>query len=207
MHPSKFMPLLDSFQGHFKANYRFFAGLYFIYRWIFIFANSISITLGHFYFAAEIILALILTIHSMMQPYRRRWHNLIDTLLFADLLIINTFSACIYYFTRSTERDFNNNFLAVLGSIQLVFIYLPVVYFIGLVLTPLYRKYNVYLIRAFHFTVTLKKRQSTSHRDSSLLSTAMDEFPARLIADYASYGNNFPVADNSLESPPDSDTS
>lgn len=201
LHPSKFMPLLDSFQGHFKANCRFFAGLYFIYRWIFILANSVSITLGHFYFAAEIILALMLAIHSMMQPYRIKWHNLIDTLLFADLLIVNTFSACIYYFTRSTERDFNDNFLEVLGSVQLVFIYLPIVYFIGLVLTPVYRKYHVYLVRAFHFTVTLRERQSISQRNSSLLGTAMDEFPARLVADYASYNNdNVSVTDNPLGS-------
>ena len=192
--PSKLKPFLDSFQGYFKENCRFFAGVYFVYRWIFILVSLISPSLARFYFAVIILQALFLTLHSVMQPYRIKWHNYIDTLLFADLLIINATTACIYFYSRSTERSFNEHFIFILGYLQIVCIYLPLVYFVGLIITSIYLKCRVHI--TFEPSVKLKESLTNSLRTrKSDDNISLDEFPARLIGEYVDYEDN--VSDSS----------
>ena len=65
-----------------------------------------------FYTAVEAGIIIILALHALYQPYTNKLHNIIDTLLFADLALINAItlvhyrifpllSACTYI---STER-------------------------------------------------------------------------------------------------------
>ena len=190
--PSKLKPFLDSFQGYFKGKCQFFAGVYFVYQWIFILVSLISPTLGRFYFTVFILQALFLTLHSIMQPYKIRWHNHVDTLLFANLLIINIITAVIYYYSRSKERRFNNSFVSVLGYTQIVCIYLPLVYFIGLILTSTYHKCRMRVVQTFessnrpteNLNNLRRKCPKCSHDDTSL-----DDFPARLIGEYVDCEN------------------
>ena len=90
-------PLLDSFQGCFKDNLRFFAGLYFIYRWIPLIIDASTSSNSTFYLTVEILLVSILAWHAVCQPYVNRAHNIIDNLLLFNLAIINTISFGNYY--------------------------------------------------------------------------------------------------------------
>ena len=72
-------PLIDSFQGSFKDNLRFFAGFYFLYRWIVL---VLTVTLSNFdliYTALEIFVVVMLVLHALFQPYASKFHNTIDT--------------------------------------------------------------------------------------------------------------------------------
>ena len=116
---SSLKPLLDSFQGCFKDNLRFFAGLYFLYRWIAPIVNSTSSSLGTAYIATEI---LMLALHSLFQPYQKRVHNVVDTLLFTNLLLINSITCINYYLFQSQEIKVK---VEITVAIQIIFLYLP----------------------------------------------------------------------------------
>ena len=117
-------PLLDSFQGCFKDNFRFFAGLYFLYRWSFLlvhFTTEFSI----YYTSISGVLVFILILHTICQPYTKRAHNIIDTLLFFDLLLIN----CLLFFNYHNIHKQKPQYKAI-GSaavVQLVLICLPMI--------------------------------------------------------------------------------
>ena len=128
---SKLKPLLDSFQGSFKDDLRFFAGVYFFYRWIAVITYATITSLSLFYSITQALLILILIVHSVFQPYQKRWHNILDSFLIADLNIINGISAALYYVVRVDSGKRTNELdrrIAISGSIQLVLIYLPLAY-------------------------------------------------------------------------------
>ena len=116
-------PLLDSFQGCFKDNLRFFAGLYFLYRWIGLIVNASASNYIVFFTVVEILLLCILALHAICQPYIKRAHNIIDTLLFTDLAIINAISIANY--CRNQNYVVNLPLITVSSIVQLVLIYLP----------------------------------------------------------------------------------
>ena len=74
----------------------------------------------------EILLLCVLALHSICQPYIKKAHNIIDTLLFTDLAVINAISFANYYRVRSYgERLHTMNTMS--AAIQLVLVYLPMV--------------------------------------------------------------------------------
>lgn len=115
----KLKPLIDSFQGSFKDEYRFFSGLYFVYRFLIL----AGVTLSRFqeiYFIILGLLLLILLLHAICQPYKERRHNIIDTLLFINLAFINGIT--MYNF-RNVESNIETS--AALGYIQSILIGFP----------------------------------------------------------------------------------
>ena len=57
------------------------------------FAGSMSIQ--QYFFSIQIVLAAVLALHAIAQPYKNRWHNIIDTSIFAILSAINAVSGLI----------------------------------------------------------------------------------------------------------------
>lgn len=130
-HAGKLKPLLDSFQGCFKDKFRFFAGIYFFYRWPAVITYALLFQLSLFYTVLQGLLIVILTVHSVCQPYQKLWHNILDTLLLADLIVVNGLTTVLYYWVRvDVGRDSEKiaRRTNLLGSIQLVLIYLPLLY-------------------------------------------------------------------------------
>ena len=103
---------------------RFFAGLHFLYRWIGLAMYASASSYNTFFTMLEILLLIILALHAICQPYIKRTHNIIDTLLITDLAIINAMS-CMYYSVHNYGEK-QNKFRNALASAQLVLIYLPV---------------------------------------------------------------------------------
>ena len=121
---NKLKPVFDSIQGCFKDNFRFFAGLYFLYRWTVLIIYMNTRGFSAYYTAVGGVFLLILTIHTICQPYIKRVHNIIDTLLFANLVLINSLSFFNYYRSRS-QRDIDQGRTVLPATVQLVLIYLP----------------------------------------------------------------------------------
>ena len=124
---SRLMPiqLLDSFQGSFKDNFRFFSGLYFLYRAIILCAYAYCSTLLQFYAVIQLQLLLMIALHSLVQPYKERKHNITDALLFTNLTIINGIT--IYSFAQKDFRDKETSKvgLDIIGFVQVLLIFLP----------------------------------------------------------------------------------
>ena len=121
----KMKPLFDSFQGCYKDKYRFFAGLYFLYRLVALISFLALDSLTKFYIVLEIQLILMLALQAIIYAYRKRWHNILDTLLFADLAIINALTMFNY---KLAIKDDNLLAINVLSGIQVFLIMLPLLY-------------------------------------------------------------------------------
>ena len=122
---SRFVPLLDVFQSSYKDKMRFIAGFYFLYRVLAFLTYMYSETVPQ-----VLLPVLILGIHSILQPYKSWQHNVIDTLIFLNITIINCLTIMIK-FSLITENTEN---IQTLEIIQLGFIYLP---FLSLLLVSL----------------------------------------------------------------------
>lgn len=129
---NRLKPLIDSFQGCYKDRLRFFSGLYFLYRVMILACFSIAHSTSQFYIISQFLLTIFLGVHSVAQPYRKRLHNLIDSLIFLLLVIIN---GCTI-FTNVYNVQHRENYFAGVQNIkylfivaQLVLISLPMIVF------------------------------------------------------------------------------
>ena len=88
--------------------------------------------LGVFYIATEFFLVVFqgkINFHSSVQPYQKRWHNVLDTIIFGNLVIINGFSMFMYISgTSHSYLFFTNNFVQ---TFQLILIYWPMFLYVG----------------------------------------------------------------------------
>ena len=154
----KLKPLLDSFQGSFKDNFRLFSGLYFVYRFFILAAVSLS-RIDDLYIILLAILIVVLLLHTVCQPYKKQLHNVIDSLLFIDLAAINT----ITIYNVSNVQSMDRVTTDVIGYIQTFLISLPL-----LVVTLCLLKKAVCGAKA------LWAKKQASHDDD-------EELPARMI--------------------------
>ena len=169
---ARLKPFLDSFQSCFKDNCRFFAGLYFVYRLVLLATASVVTSFTLFYSVMEVELILFLSFHALAQPYEKSWHNILDNLLFTNLAVINGMT--LYNYTRASDPfvpNYQHN-IDIVSSIQLVLIYLPMIYMVVYVTCRLLSGIKGILLAR-------KLRNSTPN-----LSQPQDdsELPARLIS-------------------------
>ena len=118
-------PLLDSFQGCFKDNFRFFAGIYFLYRWMILVIHVVTIGFLSYYITVGGFLVIILTIHTICQPYIKRLHNVVDALFLCNLALINLISLFNFHYSNNPVLP-NRQILHTIIA-QTVLIYLPAI--------------------------------------------------------------------------------
>ena len=122
----KLKPLLDTFQGCYKDNLRFFAGLYFIYRVAFLAAYAFSRSISSYYVTVEVLIIVVLGLHSVAQPYEKKCHNIIDSLILVNLALINGFT--IYTYNQHGRKNLDSwPSLNAIFWAQLVLIYIPLI--------------------------------------------------------------------------------
>ena len=97
--------ILDSFQNPFKDEYRFFAGLYLLYRALIMAMTVFVGNLIKYYAVVQLILVTSTVLHAVFQPYRSRMCNIVDLLLFFNLVFINGIAQYTYtVFINTTDR-------------------------------------------------------------------------------------------------------
>ena len=160
----KMKPLLDSFQSCYKDKFRFFGGLQFLYRGLIIATFNFADSPLKFYTAIEIELIIILVIHVVAQPYRNKYHNIVDTLIIANIALVNALTMLVYISTVHTEKDQEYVYGAVV--VQTILIYQPLVYILVYVTVKV--------------VILIKARWTNKKKRKSMASTD-DGFPARLI--------------------------
>ena len=175
-------PLLDSFQGSFKDNMRFFAGLYFHYRWIALIINIIPSDFDKIYTVLEIFIVIILMMHALCQPYTARIHNIIDTFLFSNLALINAITFLHYYtFRTRAGKQVAMDYITTSAAIQLVLIYLPLLVIALYIITRIFRKIGQKYFKSQRSRLSLGR--SYVNEDSLY----GEELPHRLIAEEVDY--------------------
>ena len=185
----KIKPFLDSFQGCFKDNFRFFAGLYFIYRVTLILAGFHKL-LSDSYTNVQLQLTTMILIHALAQPYQKRSHNFIDSFLFFNLMIINSITLYNHNFSKSDYFYYGKHTLNFTASIQVILISLPPLLVIVFII--------YYIIKKLKEKFSIKKLSDNHHfLDEPLWSK--EDMPARLLdvvedsfsSDYEYYKNNY----------------
>ena len=132
-------PFADSFQSCFKDNMRFFAGFYFAYRVIILIGMFAPTRFTQSYILLELILVTILVVHALAQPYNSRKYNMLDTLLFFNLALINGITLYNYHYTKYYDKYYRFG-IKTLIHIQLALAYMPLVCFIVYVIFRLIGK-------------------------------------------------------------------
>ncbi|MDA8002869.1 MAG: hypothetical protein MPL62_16420, partial [Alphaproteobacteria bacterium] len=81
--------LLNIFQGHYKARYHFYAGMWFVYRLFIYFNDAFNIEYYLLYFVQILCGVSFLLIHALMQPCQQKKHFVIDCLLFTNIIVLS----------------------------------------------------------------------------------------------------------------------
>ena len=125
---SKLDPIFDVFQEAYKPKYRFFAGVYLLYR-IFLWCCYLFITgTTNYQFGLLFTLIIILAIHCIFQPFRVNRQNFLETLFLLNLTII---AALLHFKEILAERRIDG------GYVNTVWIILSKIVSISLLVFPL----------------------------------------------------------------------
>ena len=162
----KVKPLLDSFQGCFKDKYRFFAGMFYIYRIVILSIFDLASSITQFYFVLEVALVIMFAVQAIFQPFEKRHHNWIATAIFCNLAIINALTIGIYLAREEA---------ILLQWIQLILIYIPLCIAVLWTVHKLH-KYIMERRHAYNCSTTPVTTQNASMGDTKV----MDDFPNEL---------------------------
>ena len=122
----KLMPFLDSFQACFRDKHRYMAGLYFLYRMMVPMSYLYGSIFGP-YTVVTLTLSFIIFIHILVQPYKKKWHNQLEPLIFLNLLLV----MILNYATLTVDTYFTNDadtYIHNLQKWQAFFLLLPVLF-------------------------------------------------------------------------------
>ena len=122
---SKCVPIFDAFQSCYKDEYRFFAGLLFIYRVLALAVLAFTPTTVLNLAWIQGFLLITLLLHCTFQPYKKRWHNFIEGMIFIILSSINIITFYRLFQAQTTNTKTNISFW-----MQIILIYCPLVYFV-----------------------------------------------------------------------------
>ena len=136
----KLLPLIDSFQGVFRDNWRMFAGLLFLWKFILLAIALFTDNLIEFFFATEIVLLAILIIHTLARPYKESYSNIIDGLMLANMAVIVLLK---WFISISSTVDISPSAIDLLIFFQLFLMYIPLIALMLVCVYWLLRKMNV----------------------------------------------------------------
>ena len=166
----KLMPFLDSFQSSFKNKYRFFAGLYFVYR-IAVSACSLAPIFSGLV-AVEKVIFIMTLIHAVLHPHKEHWHNILEVALFLNLLFINNTTLLMYASHAWGSADSESE-VQPLVWLQIIAMCLPIVFLVAYTVVSAYQN-----LKSHNFSnKSLNPRSYKSLTDSQ---KSMG-FPARLL--------------------------
>ena len=128
--------LLDTFQGCFKDNRRYFAGLYLALRLLLFIAYILPLFLQ--FLVQQILYVAYILLLAILRPYKEKYLNYLDVCIFVNLALINIFT----WFTTNqvlSEETLNVQICIVIESIL---VFLPMVYFVTYLLWYITRRYH-----------------------------------------------------------------
>ena len=99
----KCIPFLDCFQSCYKDRYRFFSGLHYVYRVSLLICFMTTGSFSSLLLYVQLFLSLFLGTHALVQPYKKKLHNTLDSLIFLNLSLINLLNIFIYNNIKTTK--------------------------------------------------------------------------------------------------------
>ena len=112
---------LDTFQGFYKPNRRFFAGFYFLFRLVVFLSYCFTSTTIQRYTVQQIVTSVMIVLISIFQPYKTNFFNHVDTLIFFNLAVLN---ALALYTTANSITNFSIKIYAF----ECILVWMPLSY-------------------------------------------------------------------------------
>ena len=128
---------LDTFQGYYKPNRRFFAGVYFLFRFVMFLSLCFTNTLIQQYVVQQVAVTVLMFLVLVFRPYKREFFNYVDALLFLDLAILNALATYIL----ANKATF---FPMVIYAFECILVWLPLFYMVGYLIWNRLRKKKSY---------------------------------------------------------------
>ena len=145
---TRIKPILDEFQACYKDKYRYFAGYYLACRQLIFLMSFINLGAFAYIYILQILSILILTFHLLVQPYKKKSLNILDGLLILDLVLLSLLHG-------NTAAIVFDNFVALKIAFIYILVLLPVVYFVILCFSPLFRYLKTVVMRRFNKTIVV----------------------------------------------------
>ena len=176
---SKCVPIFDAFQSCYKDEYRFFAGLLFVYRILAlaVFAFTPTTALNLSWLLGFLLIVLLL--HCTCQPYKKKWHNFIEGSIFTILASLTLITFYRLFQAETTDTPTNASFW-----MQTVLLYCPLVYFIVYTSVKVFLRLRPKIMVAKYILLKLFGYNNTN-TVADLLNSR--EFPARMEDDDDNY--------------------
>ena len=135
-------PIVDDFQACYHPNHRWFAGFYFLARQLMYLAYVIPHQwLPQSFSPLHIVNALILIVHSVFQPYKQKWLNILDTILLIDLFLLSFF-----------KLDLKSTSDIAQKAIPYLLIMFPILYLFSIIAVLLFKRF-----KSFWFWLNCRK--------------------------------------------------
>lgn len=149
-------PFLDEFQACYKDDYRWMAGFYFLCRISYFLSQLFQQVVVGEYITQFLSLGVLL-FHVMLQPYKKKWLNVADTVLLADLLCFSLL------YGNTAQTILSENLSTLRDIIAFVLILIPIVQMAVLLLIGIHYRYP---ILKQCFTCYKEKKQMALRSDS-----------------------------------------
>ena len=135
---TKIKPLLDEYQGCYHDQYRWFAGVYLLARELIYITSLSAIDLQLSAYLRQLLCILLLALHTTVQPYKKKWLNILDTLLLLDITLLS-------FQVGSTAQNGFVGYIGVLNLITAFLVLLPCLYPLTAAVIRILRKVGIYL--------------------------------------------------------------
>jgi len=97
----KLKPVFDAFWSEFKPNCKVFAGFYCVYCFLANIIWPIVVSDYQAYFALSVLGVIMLLLHALIQPYKKKMYNQADIVMFSIIILIN----CFYAYSEFVETQ------------------------------------------------------------------------------------------------------
>lgn len=137
----------------------------------------------------------MLVLHAVTQPYPKKWHNVVDVFLFADLTVINGLTLFVY--SKATALDRSSHIsLSIASIMQLILIYFPLIYIAVYVSSRIVDTINIKprIFMGAKWCANLLRKENSNDDDlpARLFCMQSDEV-SEMNLEYHEIGNSSPV--------------
>lgn len=151
----RLLPILDEFQACYRTKCRWFAGFYFLARQLMYFATLIpQHDLPQINMLLQVLNVAILLVHTIVQPYKQWWLNVVDTILLTDIVVFSLYSTL----TAGLPQLSGLNWF-IYEATPFVLILIPTGYLVGVFAT-------LFIKRLWHWIKSVRQSRA-SHGNST----------------------------------------
>ena len=144
-------PIIDEFQACYQPKYSWFAGFYFLARQVVFFAKETTMDIPQSNLILATINILVVIIHTSFQPYRKKWLNVLDTILLMNIVFLSMVPSDLVESYSYVNQFFQNRVLPI------VLVLVPTIILFGILLFIVLKKLR-HLARG-NSTVLLKMKK------------------------------------------------